>query len=249
MFFRSLPWDSNFFGCKTARLDITGDCAEDDLKQALEQDFDVCYIYVFQNMPEISARLLSLGAVLYDHKATFGKTLSASDAGQPDPMVLELKNSSSEAVDLAVSSGVYSRFYLDPGFRPKQPALYERWIANCFEQENGRVFAIHQGDVLAAIEGVTVSDGMGHLELIAVHPDFRRRGFAGKLIRAADDFYLASGASAAEVVTQLDNKPACATYQSCGYTLNETVDVWHLWKKSSGNSGNANTGGGLPPES
>lgn len=233
MFFQSLPWDGDFFGYRIMRIDITDDCTIDALQKALEQEYDACYIFSRNGTQETTSFLLSAGAVLYDHKVTFRKTLSENAAAQPDPRVRELRNSSREAVELAVSSGIHSRFYLDPHFRPKQPALYERWIANCFERENGKVFGISQDGVLAAVAGVTVSDGTGHLELIAVHSDFRRRGFARTLIQAAENFYLASGAATAEVVTQLDNAPACATYRACGYKQKDSADVWHLWKKSS----------------
>lgn len=235
MLIESLPWDSTFFGCNVARLSVNENCSTDILKKAIfnncKCDFDVCYIYVSHNIDKISSLLLSFGAVLYDHKVTFRKKLSKETDDDTNTSVTELTSLTQDAIDIAVSSGIYSRFYLDPNFRDKQPMLYKQWITNCFEHKDGKVFGIFQKKTLAAIAGVSVSNEVGHLELIAVNPNYRRRGFAKRLIQAAEVFYLKSGAKTAEVVTQLNNTSACATYESCGYIMANTIDVWHLWKK------------------
>ncbi len=234
MHIQSLPWDSAFFEYAVSRLNVVNDVSEDVLRKELfvgeDNNYDVCYIYVYHNKEAISSFLLSAGAILYDHKVTFRKALIPLEDNESDKSVTELKELTQEAIDIAVSSGVYSRFYLDPHFKSKQPLLYKQWITNCFENDNGKVFGIIQNGELAAIAGVSVFECVGHLELIAVNPKYRRRGFAKKLIQAAERFYLDSGASAAEVVTQLDNNAACRTYQSCGYSMIEAVDVWHFWK-------------------
>lgn len=234
MLFQPLPWDSAFFECRVTRLDIKDDCIVDSLKKELSKqgnyEFDVCYVFVYHNSTEITSYLQSLGAVLYDHKVTFKKDISKESIDNTETCVTEIKCLTQEAIDIAVSSGIHSRFYLDPHFRAKQPLLYKQWITNCFERNNGRVLGIVQDNVLTAIAGVSVSDRVGHLELIAVNPNYRRQGFAKRLIKTAEKFYLDSNVSTAEVVTQLNNTAACSTYQSCGYALIETVDVWHLWK-------------------
>lgn len=235
MFIRSLSWDSAFFGCAVSRLDIDNECSADTLRKELFEregsDYDVCYVYVYHDDVAISSFLRSAGARRYDRKVTFRKDSVLPEENSSDRIVTDLKDLTPEAIDIAVSSGIHSRFYLDPYFRSKQPLLYKQWITNCFEHENGRVFGIVQNDELAAIAGVSISECVGHLELIAVNPKYRRRGFAKKLILTAEDYYWNSGASSAEVVTQLDNTSACATYQSCGYNMISVVDVWHLWKK------------------
>lgn len=229
-----LQWDSDFFEYGVARLHINNEIEIDAIKRELikfkNSDLDVLYIYTKHNSNEIISFLSSIGAVLYDHKVSFKKEILTKDIEASKIAVTELKHLTQEAVTLAVSSGVYSRFYLDPRFRPKQPLLYRQWISNCFEQKNSRVFGIVKDDILSAIAGVSVSGGVGHLELIAVSQNYRRHGFAKRLIKAAEQFYLDSNGSTAEVVTQLNNTAACSTYQSCGYIIAETVDVWHLWK-------------------
>ena len=236
MLIQSLPWDSAFFEYNVARLNINDNCSTDFLKKEFfknsQYNFDVCYIYVYQQSEELSSFLLSIGAVLYDRKVTFKKSLSEIGSVDSNISATELNHLTQDALDIAISSGVYSRFYLDPNFRDKQPLLYKKWITNCFENKDGKVFGVFQDNTLAAIAGVSVSKEVGHLELIAVHPDYRRQGFAKRLIQTAEIFYLNSGASTAEVVTQLNNISACATYKSCGYNLIETVEVWHLWKSN-----------------
>ena len=229
-----LQWDSDFFECGVARLCINNECPIDFIKRELieyeNSNLDIMYICVKHNSNELVSFLSSIGAVLYDHKVSFKKNLLTRELDDSDNAVTELKQLTQEAVDIAVSSGIYSRFYLDPRFKPKQPLLYKQWISNCFEHRDSRVFGIIKDDILSAIAGVSVSGGTGHLELIAVAPNYRRHGFAKRLIKRAERFYLDSNVSTAEVVTQLNNTAACSTYHSCGYALIETVDVWHLWK-------------------
>ena len=229
-----LQWDSDFFECGVARLCIDNECPIDSIKKELieyeSSNLDVMYLFVKHNSNELISFLSSIGAVLYDHKVSFRKDSLIRELDDSDNAVTELKHLTQEAVDVAVSSGVYSRFYLDPRFKPKQPLLYKQWISNCLEHRNSRVFGIIKDDVLSAIAGVSVSGEVGHLELIAVAPNCRRLGFAKRLIKTAEKYYLDSHVSTAEAVTQLNNIPACSTYRSCGYVLTETVDVWHLWK-------------------
>ena len=232
MNFRNLPWDSRFFGCRVARLDIDNDCSLMDLKSfcATPPLFDVCYIFNRSETREINQFIVESGAVLYDQKVTFRKTLSQAKI-YPVSEVVELSSPTLEIIALAIASGVNSRYYLDPLFRPKQSALYERWIMNCFEDPCGKVFGIYQSGTLAAVAGATFADRCGHLELIAVDPRFRRLGMAKKLINAAENFYSINGNSYAEVVTQKNNLPACATYSSCGYEQSDFVEVWHWWRR------------------
>lgn len=231
MNFKNLAWDSFFFDCSVVCLNIDDNCSLGELKDfcAGQQSFDVCYIFNHSQTGEFDQYLTELGAVLYDQKVTFCKTLS--QAGECSVSeVVELTSPTQEIIALAISSGINSRFYLDPHFRSKQSALYERWIMNCFENPNGKVFGIYRSGILAAVAGATFADQGGHLELIAVDSRFRRLGMAKKLIDAVENFYADNSNHYAEIITQKNNLPACATYKACGYSLKECVEIWHLWK-------------------
>ena len=230
MNYKELPWDSDFFNKKVARLDISADDNVDEISKLLSvNQFQVVYIFSENTTPEQNALFSTLGAKCYDHKVTFRKKLSPTEPMMVDRVVFFDKITPA-LEDLIVSSGHMSRYYLDTGFRDFQPELYKKWLKKCYQNPDGRIagFIVNNAPVAAAAFSVT--DDTGKMELIAVSSEFRKNGLAKKLMMEAERFYLRNGASAAEVVTQLDNTAACRLYERCGYTINSTVDVWHWWK-------------------
>lgn len=63
-------------------------------------------------------------------------------------------------------------------------------------------------------------DQMGEIYMIAVHPDFQRRGVAGSLTRHSVEWFKAAGMSIAMVETGGDpgHGPARRTYESSGFS-------------------------------
>ena len=70
----------------------------------------------------------------------------------------------------------------------------------------------HEGDTLVGIVGSSLSDGTVHIDRMAVHPDFARRGHGSALlaaIPASRDVIVSTGA---------DNSPARAFYERHGFS-------------------------------
>lgn len=55
------------------------------------------------------------------------------------------------------------------------------------------------------------------IHLFCIHPDYQRRGLAGKLLRATDDLARSRGARVIRLDTLVENKGAQHTYESYGY--------------------------------
>ena len=230
MNYKELDWDSNFFGKKVIRLDVTPSDPVVDIEQILASNkFQVAYIYSQQTTSEQKSFFSKFGAKCYDHKVTFRKTLSVAESQSFDNIVY-FDKITPQLQALIVSSGHLSRYYLDPRFRSFQSELYKIWLNKCYKNPDAAVAGFVVDNIPVAAAAFSVTNAQGHMELIAVAPAFRKQGLAGKLMMVAEFFYHQHNATEAEVVTQLDNIAACHLYERCGYTINETVDVWHLWK-------------------
>ena len=230
MNYKELDWDSNFFGKKVIRLDVTPADHIADIERILASNkFQVAYIYSQKTTSEQSILFSKFGAKCYDHKVIFRKALSVAEKQIFDDIV-HFDKITPQLQTLIISSGHLSRYYLDPRFRSFQPELYKIWLDKCYKNPNAAVAGFVVDNTPVAAAAFSATNAQGHMELIAVSPAFRKQGFAGKLMTAAEYFYQQHNATEAEVVTQLDNIAACRLYERCGYTVAETVDVWHCWK-------------------
>ncbi len=134
-------------------------------------------------------------------------------------------------VELALASGSYSRFKVDP----QMPGacfktLYQAWIHRSTTREiaDEVLVAGEEGDLQAMVtirlDGITA-----HIGLIAVEAAARGRGLGSGLIHAAEGWASERGALRMEVVTQGANQAACSLYERCGYQILSEEDVYHLW--------------------
>ena len=60
---------------------------------------------------------------------------------------------------------------------------------------------------------------------LVVHPNFMGRGIARKLMDFAKDYAMQQGAKAIRLDVTVQNTPAIALYEKCGYTYMGTVDL------------------------
>ena len=146
--------------------------------------------------------------------------------------------------ELAVESGVYSRFNTDEslskeGFR----AMFTMWLSNSLNRSLAdEVFVIH--DRLAGGGGsgeeelgfITVKKttaNIVNIGLLAVSASHRRKGLAHALLSRAVLWALeevgGDPAAMLTVVTQGSNRPACECYEKFGLSLSSVQDIYHCW--------------------
>ncbi len=85
--------------------------------------------------------------------------------------------------------------------------------------ENGRVLGFVDGFLTSALAGVR----RWEVDLLAVHPDHRRRGIGRALVTVCTDAGRAAGAALARALIQLDNVGSQNTFARCGYQVNGAV--------------------------
>lgn len=230
-----LPWDSDFFGFRTARI-FNGTLAQEEIKQSLctLREAGVRLVYWSSDQPA-SFDIASLHGRLVDRKVTYSLELSSL---KPDLFILldrvksfSLRLPQADMLDLAVQAGQYSRFACDPDF-PQELfiALYQEWIKKSITRELAdEILVIEEDSALAAMLTIVKREFISDIGLIAVKPAFRGKKFGEMLVRAAQLWSIQQGLQQSWVVTQKDNLPACRLYEKCDYRIQKIEYYYHFW--------------------
>jgi len=234
-----LGWETEHFGFSVARLDardLDDDAVQSELEQA-RQTGTRLVVVTCPNERELPTGMLArFNGSLTDQKVTFVRTLAGeSPAAETDTIAeYEAAQPTSELIDLAIASGVYSRFNVDARF-PRHLFLdmYRIWIERSVRREIADAVLIDRDPAcpggMAGFVTVNCAAGVGKIGLIAVAEAARGRGVGRRLIAASHRWMRAQNAAEARVVTQLTNNPACALYQRSGYAIASIEKFYHFW--------------------
>lgn len=225
-----LKWDSDFFGYEVGRLFVKN--REDfNSEKFISASLPYQLVYIF------SKEIIPCEWIkLVDKKIIFS---------QDQINKIEVKNyknvitrfdkaihSKDSLINLALKSGKYSRFYIDPNFRENEYSrLYKRWILNAI---NGKLaFEILIATESDQIIGFTtigkVNDDLAELGLLAVDEKARGRGLGTELINKAIEHAAKANFKEIQVVTQSDNHPACSLYQKTNFKAIGITNIYHYW--------------------
>ena len=230
-----LAWDTDHFGFPVARIETAGD--PDLLSPLLHRAMEAGVTLAYWHTPPASqvpdVLLARYGGRLVDRKVTYVSEL-ASTVDAPPHTGLESYRSEVAAEDvrrLALLSGVHSRFRVDPRLEPRIfETVYDAWIDQSVRREIAEEVLLVRG-AGQAIGLVTLGEkqGRGDIGLLAVAEAARGKGVGSTLVRAAQRWARSRGFEVAQVVTQLDNRAACALYEACDYTIETVEHVYHFW--------------------
>lgn len=224
-----LHWDSEFFGLRIAKAIVA---SEDDVfalaekEKYLRSHFDLIYIFSESgiDIPFERARLV-------DRKAVF--TSSSLSHFESDPTIVSWDSpiASPSLVSLALVSGKYSRFKLDPGFPIGcYERLYTRWIEQSVNKTMAtEVFCYMMDDEPRGLVTLNRQNEENTIGLVAVDGSYQHLGIGTALIRYAISFVHEHKGKHLTVATQLDNEPACRLYSKCGFCLDSVKPIWHWW--------------------
>ncbi len=232
--FDLLPWDSDLFGFRVARLKpgaIPGTNLEWAIEELRKAEVRLAYAVVPWTDAEGRAALERHGARLVDRKIRFRK---AGLSAQPRPDGIEPWGETActlELEALALSSGHLSRFKVDPLVPPHVfPDLYLAWIRKSVSGELAQaVFVARRQGELAGVTTVSIEGDRAEIGLVAVASAHQGKGWGRKLMNAAEGWASARGAHALEVVTQGANEGACALYRATGGVVAQEQAIYHVW--------------------
>ncbi|MCF8253586.1 MAG: GNAT family N-acetyltransferase [Bacteroidia bacterium] len=221
-----LNWDSDFFGYEvSSALNFTGTGEE---IQELQGDKSRL-IYAFSNQ---KLNGLPSNFFLADEKIILGSNLTENNTILPDAAIVELKENTPELMGLALQSGEFSRFKVDPNFVNHEfENLYAKWIENSFlPEKNTRVFAYQEGNKILGFISIAKKENKSEISLIAVSSQARGLGIGSKLIEKAFFEAASNGETEITVVTQGQNLQAMSFYLKNKFSVLSKNYIYHIWK-------------------
>src|SRR5689334_17879565 len=127
MTIKQLQWDTDLFGYKVGKITIN---REDELDvDSIRKDSNKL-LYIFSEEQIGKPILNALSAVLVDKKTELAKYFDASETiPQLSPNLYEINSVNPSMIELALLSGIYSRFNIDSNFSNNEfQNLYTAWI-------------------------------------------------------------------------------------------------------------------------
>jgi ribosomal protein S18 acetylase RimI-like enzyme len=150
-------------------------------------------------------------------QAAAGDGIVIRDAVAPDAAAL---------LEIAERHYGVSRFHLDPAIADDVAGAIKRsWLQAYLDGERGErlLAADREGRAAGFLALLRRGDGVGIIDLVAVHPQLRGTGAGTALVGA-----LAPAFERIEAGTQLANTGALRFYASLGFTVAATAYVLHL---------------------
>lgn len=231
MMIKPLAWDSKFFGLTIGSLEVAAEVSLDAVSQALDESvFDVIYV---QLETPTSAQLASFSklAPLFDHKVIFEKMISAYEINSTELILPYRGRTTNALVQLAWASGVQSRFYLDPRFRPHYQRFYKTWLVNSIEGDLADATFVPYANNKQVGFVSTVSDGVvGQIGLLVVDSEHQRQGIASRLLKTAQAWCQQSELDCLRIATQENNMAACRLYEKHGFHIARSIGIYHYWR-------------------
>ena len=236
-----LNWDSEFFGCRIARL--TTDRLSVDLLEQVgdwcnENAID-CLYFLTEVGDEQSIRLAAAHDFeLVDIRMTLSRGLGDAEGHSgrtPAGIVRAVRPEDLPALRaIARKSHRDSRFYFDRHFPNDQcDRLYETWIEkSCAGYADTVIVAEYQEQPVGYISCKAQQSKVGQIGLLAIDGGVAGLGLGSMLVSAALDWCRSQSHERVFVVTQGRNVPAQRCYQKNRF-LTESVQIWyHRWYSS-----------------
>ncbi len=216
---KKLDWDSIFFKKEIGICNVLNH----DVKFNFPSRFDLVYIFsdkelFYNGFPSC-----------IDKKVVFKKMLSTDKNEAESKVEIYEGELNPELIDLAIQSGVYSRFKLDEKLSPFYESLYTLWIKNSVESDFADYILIYR--LKTKIIGfLTLKEKETYFQigLISVSKEHRGKGIASALLDKVDS--IVRNTKEIRVVSQLDNTSACNLYLKNGYSQMSLTYIYHLWK-------------------
>jgi dTDP-4-amino-4,6-dideoxy-D-galactose acyltransferase len=237
-----LPWDSEFFGCRIAR--VCGNRLNESQAAAVEEwirseRLDGLYFLADARSAETICTAENHGFRLVDIRMTLERRTVK------DPPLTAIGTSTSFAIHparpqdlpslqvIAREAHTDTRFFSDPRIpRERAENLYSTWIGLECQGRAKRVLVATStqdkvwGYLSCHLDATT---GIGQIGLAAVDKDARGQGVGTWLVRSALTWFESQEAAAVTVVTQGKNIGAQRLYQSSGFFSREVQLWYHRW--------------------
>lgn len=233
-----LDWDTSFFGYRVASVsceNINKTDMQEVMDKLISGNFRLAYVFVNHDDHNSNLLLKDHSAILADEKVTFHMDVQERLFNGSVEFIepYNLNYTSDKLLSLALQSGEYSRFRIDPNFRNDEfLKLYTEWINRSVSKEIAdEILVYNDNNSLQGFITLKIVNNIGSIGLIAVDELSRGRSVGKKLVSAATSYFKSKNVTDVEVVTQLANKSACSFYLSCGFKIKHIINIYHIWMK------------------
>jgi len=238
-----LPWDTEFFGVRIARVcahALTPESAAPVDHWCQDNDIRAIYFLANSNEPAALQTAAQSGFQLVDIRVTLQLDPARPISSQV-PAAAKIRMVRAEDLPalqaIARTAHQDTRFFSDPNFsRERAQDLYAAWIEL---EAHGRA-----QQVLVAEDSSAQAVGYischfsepatsGQIGLVGVAAPARGRGIGRSLVLAATNWFIRQGARQVTVVTQGRNVAAQRLYQRCGFVTQDLQLWYHKWYPAS----------------
>lgn len=234
--YEKLDWDSTFFGFHVYRIN-SPDLPEKELTEILRllNNLQTELVYYSGknklNNPETISEFFEIKLV--DKKTTYVKKINKNLIANKAITPYQKSYPENKLLELAMESGVYSRFKIDDKIpNEKFEELYRLWIINSVDKKLAKeVLVFMEGNEIAGFVTLGEKNTRADIGIIAVDSLFRGKKVGKSLMYAAEKWFNDKNYEEIQVVTQGENTPACRLYESCDYQIETVEYFYHMWKK------------------
>lgn len=229
-----LEWDTCFFGYKVALIDDKSNTSLTDLIPILKkEDYSLAYLFIAPSHRDLNLEATANAGSCVDTRIVFSQYL---DCEHDFPHGLEVYDATSaepELEELAIRSGIFSRFAIDPKIGAgKFQELYSLWLKRSLSKEIASETIVCRKEK-KIVGFVTLSTDMdtrkAKIGLIAVAHGMEGLGIGTKLIIAAQHISWKNKCTQLDVVTQKRNEAAMRLYSKNGFKIKEELNTYHFW--------------------
>ena len=227
----TLDWDSSFFGIRIGKASISSQDELDrilSLKNDLREKYDLIYV-----LSEPGLSFPTCEVSFSDTRVVYSALLSVPVSKPSNLHIFEYtsQNVSNELQELALASGVYSRFRLDSKFPPQSyERLYSRWIDQSVKHIMAtEVFCYMNDNKTLGFVTLHRKGDTGDIGLLATSKESRRSGIGSTLLKFVRDYAVAKGCASLSVATQERNTAACGLYEKAGFSIMSKTAIRHWW--------------------
>lgn len=232
--FLKLNWDSNFFNFIVGKITGPINKKQDIINvDYLIQKNKSKLSYYSSHIELATFEIKNLNIILVDKKITYVKVINPNLEINKSISTLGNIPPNEKLINLAIQSGIYSRFKVDKNIsKDKFEEMYRLWMINSLSRKiANEVFAFNENNEIAGFVTLGEKNNRADIGIIAVDNQFRGNGIGKKLMMSAEKWFSNSGYKSIQVVTQGNNVPACKLYEKCGYTIESVEYFYHIWNK------------------
>jgi ribosomal protein S18 acetylase RimI-like enzyme len=150
---------------------------------------------------------------------------------------------SSEMIELAINTGLHSRFLKDPRLgREQMMTMFETWLRNSAKRvaaDYMLVASVHKGHNEKVVGYITckrkVGEGgtFGDIPLMACNPEYSHLGVTWHLLYSAIEWFKSEGIERVESSTHATNKACKAMFEIAGMHISRKSHDYHIWVQPS----------------